>query len=395
MNDNELSLIGKRLRAIRHRRGKSLEATAGLAGISSCYLSKIERGLATPNVRHVSALADVLQISPVDLQSLPILPPGNGHIDAGIQAVRLAVLGANQGYPGGHVAPVEELRARVGYVLDLSWRCDQPKLVGSLLPDVIKDLHTSIIVGRDVPELLDLAGMLHYHATLWWLRVAGASLDLRGQVTTLMMRVAQERNTPEALGIAIGGGVHVSVYSGAIDLAHKGLRMVPTNVANSESMQVIGMITLAKSWVASIAGQYEDAEDALVEAGKIAQRTGQRNAYGLAFGPLEVNMWRLLALNEKGEYEQAVRLGESLNRDAHPYRSRQASAWSSYARSLAGVPGRQRDAILALKRAEEILPLEVQRNQRTKDLLAQMITKARHDAVGAELRGMAHRAGVA
>lgn len=397
MNDDsfeDLSLIGKRIRMVRQRRGKSLEVVAGLSGISMGHLSEIERGFYTPRIEHLLTIANVLEVSPSDLMQLPFPAPGNGHIDAGVQAVRLAVLGANHGQPGGRIAPLKELRYRVGYVLDLSWRCDQPKTVGSLLPDIIKDLHTSILAGRDVPELLDLAGMLHYHATLWWLRVAGASLDLRGQVTALMMQVARERDTPEAFGLAVGGGIHVSVLSGAMDLAREELGLVPTISGDSESLQVAGALMLSKSWVASVAGERGNAEDALMEANELARQTGQGNMYGLAFGPIEVGMWRILALVEIGDYEQAAHVGREVNLDAHPHRSRQANGWGTYARALAGVHGRQEDAVLALKRAEAILPLEVQRNQRVRDLLAQMITKARHDAIGTELRGMAYRAGV-
>jgi hypothetical protein len=35
---------------------------------------------------------------------------------------------------------------------------------------LIRDLHTSIATGRDVAELLDLAVLLHSHATVGWRR---------------------------------------------------------------------------------------------------------------------------------------------------------------------------------------------------------------------------------
>lgn len=389
-----LSLIGRRLRAIRHARGKSLEVIAGLAGISACSLSEFERGIRIPRTEHIISLATALEISPEDLMKLPFPTPGNGHMDSAIQAVRLAVLGVNQGYPGGRVVSVEELRSRVQAALTMSWQCDRPKMVGSLLPDIIKDLHTSILAGWNVAELLDMAGILHYHVTLWWLRVAGASLDLRGQVTALMMWAARERGTAEALGIAANAGIQIAILSGDVDLAQKELDLSPTKSASVEALQVTGTLTLSRSWIASVAGHQGDAEDALAEAEELAQRTDEGDAYGLSFGPIEVGMWRVLALVESGDHEQAIHVGKDVNRDAHPHRSRQASGWVTYARALAEVSGRREDAILALKHAEMILPLEVQRNQRARDLLAQIITKARYDALGAELRGMAYRAGV-
>jgi hypothetical protein len=391
---DDLSVIGRRLRVIRQARDKPIEVIAGLAGISTGKLSGLERGLGIPSIRDILALADVLEIAPSDLMRLPFPAPGNGHTDACIQAVRLAVMGAVHGYPGGQVVAVEKLRSRVHTALTASWRCDQPNVVGDLLPALIKDLYTTIAAGRDVPELLDQALLLHYHATLWWLRVAGASLDLRAQVTALMTHTALERGTPPALALAAGGGIHVAVLSGAMDMAWAALDSVPALPGDHESLQVSGSMMLARSWVASVADQRADATAALDAATELAHRTGQGNAFGLAFGPIEVAMWRVLALIEVGDHEQAVAVAETMNRDAHPLRSRQANAWVTYARALAGVRGRHKDAVTALKRAEEIHPLEVQRNQRSRDLLAKLVTTARHDAVGVELRRMVYRAGL-
>ena len=52
---DDLSLIGRRLRAVRHSRNRSLEVIAGLAGVSIGQLSEIERGLRTPSLKHLLA----------------------------------------------------------------------------------------------------------------------------------------------------------------------------------------------------------------------------------------------------------------------------------------------------------------------------------------------------
>ncbi|MDQ3762128.1 MAG: helix-turn-helix domain-containing protein [Actinomycetota bacterium] len=57
--------IGRRLRQIRYARGKSLRVIAGLAGISTSSLSRIERGeRAFDNRSETVALANALQIAP-------------------------------------------------------------------------------------------------------------------------------------------------------------------------------------------------------------------------------------------------------------------------------------------------------------------------------------------
>jgi hypothetical protein len=92
-------------------------------------------------------------------------------------------------------------------------------VVGAALPTLIRDLHTSIMAGRDVAQLLDLAVLLHSHATVGWLRVVGGMLDLRSKPPQLARRAAIQRGTPQALGLAAWGSMYVLVMAGAVDLA--------------------------------------------------------------------------------------------------------------------------------------------------------------------------------
>lgn len=157
----------------------------------------------------ILALADALQVAPSELVTLPVPAPGNGPTDGAINAVRLAVLAVGHNRPGGQVRPAEYLRARLSAVVDAYCRCDRHGVVGAALPGLIRDLHTSIAAGRDVAQLLDLAVLLHSHATVGWLRVVGGSLDLRSQAAELARRAATERETPQALGLAAWGGMYV------------------------------------------------------------------------------------------------------------------------------------------------------------------------------------------
>jgi hypothetical protein len=62
------------------------------------------------------------------------------------------------------------------------------------------EMHTTLVAGRDVAELLDLAVLLHTGGTNQWLRVMGASPDLRSQAATLAQQAARDRDTPTAMG---------------------------------------------------------------------------------------------------------------------------------------------------------------------------------------------------
>ncbi|MDQ3152862.1 MAG: hypothetical protein M3R63_14500, partial [Actinomycetota bacterium] len=135
--------------------------------------------------RLIKDLAYALEVAPSELTRLPIPAPANGETDAAVQAVRLALTAVSYDMPGGQALPVAALQARVTAMIDALCRCEREREVGAALPGLIRDLHTSIAAGHDVPELLELAAWLHTQATVSWLRLAGASLDLRSQAVML------------------------------------------------------------------------------------------------------------------------------------------------------------------------------------------------------------------
>jgi len=97
---------------------------------------------------------------------------------------------------------------------------------------------------------------------------------------------------------------------------------------------------------------------------------------------------------ESGDHERAVELAESLSPERIVAPTRRANYWVNYARGLTNQRGRREDAVRALRRAEQISADKVQRNPVARDLLGELLTRARHDAVGRELRAMAYRAGL-
>lgn len=55
-------VVGERIRALRREQGLSLETVAERCGVSIGFLSQIERGLSSPSLRVLTALADVLEV---------------------------------------------------------------------------------------------------------------------------------------------------------------------------------------------------------------------------------------------------------------------------------------------------------------------------------------------
>jgi transcriptional regulator with XRE-family HTH domain len=382
--------IGAQLRLIRNSRKKGLRVIAGLAGMSKSKLSRIERGeIALDSRSEIVALANALQIAPSELTELPVPAPANGHADSAVDAVRLALMAVGRKRPGGQVVSFEELRARANAIERSDYRSR-----GDALPDLIRDLHSTLAAGRDVTELLDLAVMVHAQTTRGWLYVVGAPLDLRREAATLAQRMAEERDDPAALGVAAWGAVIEMIAAGAFDLAQDELDSVTVPTNSPESMQLAGMLALAGSLVAAADKRPSDVDAALEYAAELAQRTGQGNAYLMGFGPTNVGLWRMAAALEIRDYERAATIAEGLNPKAHPSRERRTTYWMDYGRALARLRGRQDDAVKALRIAEELFPMRVLRNPFAREVIGELVTRSRRDAVGQELRGMAYRAGL-
>lgn len=340
------------------------------------------------------ALAKVLQIAPSELTALSVPMPGDGQAGVAVRAVRAALLAVGHQQPGGQVLAVEALRTRVVATVAAHCHCDRDDEVGAKLPGLIRDLHTSIVAGRDVAELLDLTVLLHTEVTLGWLRVAGAPLDLRSQALMLARQVAQERDTPTALGLAVWGGTHLLVTAEAFDLAQAELDAVNVPATSSESMQLVGMLAMCKSLVAAADNRPGDVDAPLDYAAKLAGRIGEGNAFWMGFGPTNVGCWRLHVALETGDHQRAIAIAEDLHPEVHPHRGSQALYWVDYGRALARVRNRLNDAALAFRRAERISPPYLHQDMTARDTLAELVARSKQDAVGRELRGMAYRAGL-
>jgi transcriptional regulator with XRE-family HTH domain len=390
----EHSEIGHTLRRVRHARGKSLAVVAGLAGISTSYLSMLERGERAVDRRSlIIRLANALEIAPSDLTGLPVPAPANGGIDASMDAVRRALMAVQRGRSGGDMVPVEVLRSRIAQVSMDRVDCRHAE-VGAALPGLIRDLHATLAAGRDVGALLDLAVLLHGQGTAAWLHGVHARVELRALATLTVRQAAEQRDDPTLLGLATYHDALMLLSSGDFALARDELDAVTVPTTSPETTQLAGMLMLTTSLVAAADNRAAEVDAALEHAADLAQHTGEGTAMWLGFGPTNVGLWRMAAALEAGDHDRTVAVAGGLDPRAHPFRSRQAAYWTDYGRALARIRGRHDDAIMAFRRAEKLFPARVLRNPFVRDVLAELLTRAKRDAVGRELRGLAYRAGL-
>jgi len=144
-----------------------------------------------------------------------------------------------------------------------------------------------------------------------------------------------------------------------------------------------------------VTGRTEGARAHLAEAADTAGRTGDGTFAGLYFGPRNVGVWRVALALELGEPGRVGELAREVDVDAIPSVGRQASFYGDVGRGLATIRGRETDAVEALRRAEVLAPQRTRTNPYVREAVTDLLRRARRDAGGRELRGMAYRIGIA
>jgi transcriptional regulator with XRE-family HTH domain len=388
--------IGQRMRLVRNSRGKTLAVIAGLAGISTGYLSKIECGeKAIDSWSLLFAIAKALRVAPSDLTSLPVPAPANGHTDSSIEAIRLALMAVTDRQPGGEVQSVEQLRHRYQAVVDGNFKNNGDfKNRGAVLPGLIADLHTTLAQRRQMAELLPLAVLLHAGPVGSFLNHAETPMeaDLRWQDVMLARTLAEELDDPVMLGFVANRATFVMRGNGAFDLARTKLDATTVPTATDEGREVSGILALNRSLVAVAQGRSAEVAAALDHASELAART-TGDPFMMGFNPVHVGMWRMAAALESGEPDEAIRVARTVNPGEHPFPLFRAMYLVDYGRALTSV--RRRDgAARAMLHAEKLSPTYALRNPFARDTLMELATHAKDNALGREIRGMAHRAGL-
>jgi transcriptional regulator with XRE-family HTH domain len=231
--------LGDTLRTIRKARGKSLAVIAGLPGISASYLSRLESGERALDRRSlIIALAEALDVAPEEITGAKLVLPREEAHDRALTEVRHALLAVELNEPRGQVQPLSQLHARVRSLLIAQNDADSTA-VGTTLPSLIRDLHTTAEAQRHEPSVLRLLTLTHMQGTQAWLAAIGAPIDLSWQAATLARRSAERLDEPVPLGIAAYGTALGLLAAGAFDLADSTLSSVELPTDTVESMQLL------------------------------------------------------------------------------------------------------------------------------------------------------------
>ncbi|MGH3999248.1 MAG: XRE family transcriptional regulator, partial [Pseudonocardiaceae bacterium] len=228
-----------------------------------------------------------------------------------MKAIRRALIAVTRDDPAGQVVPVDVLRTRTDALVIAQRQCDHEK-VGRQLPALIRDLHTSLAAGQDVPELLTMAVLLHVQGSHAFLGDMGAHADLCWQTATLARQFAREHGGSEIIGLATFGAANGLLASGEFDMAQAELDSVTVPTTTGTAEQLDGMLALSRSMVAAADKRLSDVDAPLEYAADLATRTGDGNAYWLGFGPTNVGVWRMGVALETRDFAKAATIAEGL-----------------------------------------------------------------------------------
>jgi len=409
MNDGSPQQAGARLKAVRLQRGLSLRTVAGLAGISIGMLSMLENGQRKlERTGHILALASALQVAPVELTGQPFAPVDckATAAHAAIPSLRLALLGMYFGGPVDRAAsPTNLLAARVAEANRLYHACEYDVLT-PLLPSLLGDLHAAVEAadGKSRPGLLRLLADAYHPACTLLLKNLGY-IDLAFIAVTRAADAIEQLDDPVYRALSGFFRTHVLMAAGSPDqalaCATGAADEVERHLSGQGSHALLGELHLIRATCLtqdskrSGPDQTRKIQEHLVEAADLATRTGETRAWHLNFGPTNVGIHEVSLNTDLGRHGHAVAAGAHVSPQVLAAPGRQAAFHGDLGRSLSHLRGRGADAVAELLAAERIAPQRVHANVLVREAVANLMGRQLPARSTRDLRGLAHRMGLA
>ena len=195
----------------------------------------------------------------------------------------------------------------------------------------------------------------------------------------LSYMITGRKHPQEALGLAM-------TAAAALERAMR--------ISSPEQLSVYGALHLAAATAAAACYDRTTAEAALAKARGIADRTGETNHMGTAFGPVNVAIHAIAASLKLGDPRTATETGEALDLAALPVGlvGRRTQVDLDLARAYA-MSRKDAAAVNLLLAAERLSPQLIRYDRATRDVLTELLRRE-HRPSTPELRPLAHRAGV-
>ncbi|WP_433177771.1 helix-turn-helix domain-containing protein [Actinoallomurus sp. CA-150999] len=398
--------IGCRVAHARRRRGLSQAVLAELVGRSESWLSQVERGLRA--IDSHSVLIRLAEVLGVEIGQLTAQEVGAETVKyepvAGIREA-MARYGA---LPG-----VINARANRDRPPNLRWSDHEMRRVNNLYQAARYDE-----VGRLLPGLIDvveqarfscaraerrtadtLRALIYHSVTMTLSRVGDAELAWMAADRSIAAAEAAERPLLGAVSAYRLGYVLIRLKqaANAEDLLMRTADALAatTRRGRPPALSVRGGLYLAATTAAAARFDRAGADRHLAMAREVAGQVGaDRNDFWSAFGPTNVVIHEVSIAVAFGDAKLAMRRGEALDADrlGAGLHGRRTQVLLDLARAYAQ-QRKDAAAVNTLLRAERVSPELVRYDQRTNELLTELVRRE-HRASTPDLRGLARRAGV-
>jgi transcriptional regulator with XRE-family HTH domain len=374
----------------------SLETLAGLTGHSKGWLSKIENGHARLERRQdIAAIAEALAVSADGLLGEPapeIRPHGQMF---NLKPLQTALLDLSPEDPPDIPArPVSVLREEVRRA-DASLRAADHAAVIGLLGSAISELCVHAATAGEPDRTAALRLLVRAYGS-------DGTCALRQIGETNLAWIAGERAW-QAAGLL---GDPVWTAAAAFGRAHarsaankpRGLMATPRIADETEphigddrfARETYGMLRLSAALACAVEDDHRAAADHAAEAAQLAERDGERAEAWELFGPANVGVWRTSLAVEAGQAETALTIADQVEPRNLSSNNRRAGLLIERARAYAML-GKDADAIREMRQAEKLSPAQTRHNPLLRDLVQDLLTRARREAGGRDLRGLAWR----
>lgn len=393
--------IGDRVRLFRQRAGKKQDVVAGLVGISTDYLSQIERNLKVPTVQVLQAIARELGVPVAALLAESPLPDTRPQ-DTTAPSIAQALMGYGPPLSTTAATPAE-LRERV----EQAWRIWQNSpnrftRAGELLPALIADTEHAVRARRTPAEQGERRDTLRVQADLYfllrsYLRRTGR-VDLSLMAADRAVRAAEEADDALRIAAAQWNLGHVLLAAdepdGAEQVALRGAEQIHAAAQSDGQMLAMeGALQLVAVVAAARRRDWWTARDRLrAEAVPVARVVGDGNVMWTCFGPTNVELHNVSIEMESGDASEALRLADDVDPSGVPSLERSFTFSLEVARCY-DLRREDAAALLELLELEKLAPEDLARAPLAREIVLGLGRRAR-PMHARQAEGLAERLGV-
>ncbi len=396
---------GQRIAQARRRRGLSQTVLAGLVGRSESWLSQVERG--KRGVDSHSVLVRLAEVLRVDIEEIT----GSGDEDEtsrraypAASLIEQAMMGYGTSGPldcveeSGQQVSLDHQRAQARSAYQ-AYQATRYDATGRILPGLIRAVETAARTAHSASPAAWAVRARVYDTTAALLSRVGEPFLAWAAADRAMLAAEQSGDPLLAaasawrLSYMITGRKHPQE---ALDLAMAAVTTLDRTMRmpSPERLSVLGALHLAAATAAAATFDRATTTALLARAHGIADRTGEANHMGTAFGPVNVAIHTIAASLKLGDPRTATQTGEALDLAAMPIGlvGRRTQVNLDLARAYA-MTRKDAAAVNLLLAAERLSPQLVRYDRATRDVLTELLRRE-HRPSTPELRPLARRAGV-